>query len=145
MSKLGELKLQSSIDKRIGALVGTAEKLITERTSKLNLIDASQIRNAMAVANSAPHVAVVTNFIRYQMGRTGAPGKAWKDTGLGEAVNKEIDGTIHKLAEETVKDAGFGETDAVQAQLTRLLLGFMHRRYVYEADKLKAGKEGKNV
>jgi hypothetical protein len=137
MSQLGELKLQNSIDKRIGELVGTAERLITERTGTLKLIEVNQIRNAMAVANSAPHVAVVTNFIRYQMGRTGAPGRAWKETGLGEAVNKEIDSTMQRLADETIKEAGFGEINAVQAQLTRLLLGFMHRRYVYEADKLK--------
>jgi len=145
MSEMKELKLQSEIENRIGKIVEDAEKLITERGSEIASIDASsQIRNAMAVANSAPHPAVVTNFIRYQMGRKGAPGEVWKNTGLGEAVIKAIDGSVHTLAKEAVERAGFGDVHQVQVQMTRLLLGFMNRRYVYEYDKRKASSQAES-
>ena len=142
MSQLGELKLQSSIDRRIGNLVETAEKLIVDRAGKIRDKDvgASQIRNVMAVANSAPHIAVVTNFIRYQMGRSTTK-PTWKDTGLGDAVNDAIQGTVGNMAKDIVAEAGFGEIDETQMRLTRLLLGFMHRSYVYEADKLKSAAQ----
>jgi hypothetical protein len=140
MSEFGALKLQSEIDSRIGALVEGADRLISDRSNKLEGLDMnSQLRNVMAVANDAPHVAVVISFIRYQMGRAGAPGKAWKGTGLGEAVIKEIDGELHNLAQEAVRESSFGNADEVHTRLTRLLLGFMYRRYVYESDRLKAG------
>jgi hypothetical protein len=141
MSEFGALKLQSNIEERIARLIESAENLIVERKDKLEQIDtmSSQIRNVMSVANDAPHVAVVTNFVRYQIGRAGVPRRAWKDTGLGEALIKEIEGKMHDLAKEAVTAAEFGDVGQVQAQLTRLLLGFMYRRYVYESERLRQG------
>ncbi|MFL6214387.1 MAG: hypothetical protein ACJ74J_10910 [Blastocatellia bacterium] len=132
-NEIKELKLQRGIDQTIGTLVEQAEKLIIDCRSKIKQIDANQIRNVMAVANSAPHPAVVTNFIYYQMGRSGKPSKAWKETKLGEAVVAVIDGQLHRLAQKAVEAASYGSVETVQVEMTRLLLGFMYRRYVYEA------------
>ncbi len=148
-NEMKELKLKQSLDQTVGTLVEQGEKLINDCRGKIGQIDANQIRNVMAVANSAPHPAVVTNFIHYQMGRSGKPGKAWKDTKLGEAVVSVIDGQVRRLAKEVVEEAArrnkdtehkevVEETahrniDAVQMEMIRLLLGFMYRRYVYEA------------
>lgn len=134
MNEMKELKLQSEIEKRIGKLVDEAEKLIINLGEKINNIEGSQIRNVMAVANSAPHPAIVTNFIRYQMGRSGAPGKAWKESGLGDKVISAIDQTVRKLATEADQAANFGNVDDVQIRMTRLLLGFMNRRFVYQKE-----------
>lgn len=134
MSEMKELKLQSEIENRIGKLVEEAEKLITNLGGNIANVEASQIRNIMAVANSAPHPAVVTNFIRYQMGRSGAPGKAWKDSGLGDKVINAIDRTVRELATDADKAANFGNVDDVQIRMTRLLLGFMNRRFVYQKE-----------
>jgi hypothetical protein len=63
-----ELKLQSEIDRRVGELVVTAEKVIEKLGDKVTMIENNQIKNVLSVANAAPHSAVVTNFIRYQTG-----------------------------------------------------------------------------
>lgn len=141
MTDIGGLRLQSEIERRMGDLIESAERLITDRGDNIKHIESAstQIRNAMSVANDAPHIAVVTSFIRYQIGRAGTPNKVWKVTGLGEAVIKEIEGRVHSLAQGAVSASDFGSVDEVQVQLTRLLLGFMYRRYVYEADKLQKG------
>ncbi|MCG3144838.1 MAG: hypothetical protein HONDAALG_02311 [Gammaproteobacteria bacterium] len=150
MSEMNELTLQARIDAKIGRLVECAEGLITDRLDKIKEVDGSQriagsqIRNVMAVANTAPHPAVVTNFIRYQMGRSGAPSNAWKNTKLGEAVITIIDGELQKLAKEIVSDVSDCKESKeieMQMQMTRLLLGFMYRRYVYE----KPESEAKNA
>lgn len=129
-----ELSVQKAIDDCVGELVGIAETLIVQAKEKLkeNRVDKSQLRNVLAVANAAPHVAVVTNFIRYQMGRGGNPSKAWRDTGLGQAVINEIDGKIRTLAQQAAQQAETTQVDDVQVQMTRLLLGFMNRRFVFE-------------
>lgn len=137
MNEVRELRLQSEIERRIGQLVHEAERLITNLGENINNIEASQIRNVMAVANSAPHPAIVTNFIRYQMGRSGAPSRAWKESGLGERVIGAIDRTVHELAKEAVQAADFGNPDEVQIRMTRLLLGFMNRRFVYQKEVLR--------
>ena len=150
---LRELKLQSAIEQRLARLVGIAEALIDELDSeKIRNIDASQLRNAIAVANTAPHPAVLTNFIRYQMGRSGKPQKAWRDTGLGDKVNKQIEVDLKALAGNVATDARRGssqepqpdEVDEIHIRLTRLMLGFMNRYFVYKkdgADKSQ-GKKG---
>jgi hypothetical protein len=141
MSQVGEMKLQKEIEGCIGDLIRTAEKLVTDLGDKIKSIEQNQIRNVLAVANSAPHVAVVTNFIRYQMGRSGAPGKAWKNTGLGKAVIDAIEGSMSRIAGKAAEKSGYN-VDEVQVRLTRLLLGFMNRRYVYEADEAGQHKKG---
>jgi hypothetical protein len=166
-NEMKELKLQHAIDQAVGRLVEEAEKLILDCRNKIEQIEANQIRNVMAVANSAPHTAVVTNFIRYQMGRAGRPSRAWKDTKLGEALVTVIDGPVQSLAQEAVNAAKHGSVEAlnveamnaeaanveaanaaeyrsvetVQVEMTRLLLGFMYRRYVYEAREQQSSNQ----
>lgn len=139
MIAMKELKLQAEIDKCIGELVQLGERIIGELGNKVCKVEASQIRNVMAVANSAPHPAIVTNFIRYQMGRKGSPGEAWKDTGLGEKVITAIDKDVRRLAKQAAGNAN-GDVDEVQARMVRLFLGFMNRCHVYEYDRLCPSK-----
>jgi hypothetical protein len=134
MNEMKELKLQAEIDNRISELIEIGDDIIAKLGPNISKIDANQIRNVMAVANSAPHPAVVTNFIRYQIGRQ-ATAKAWKETGLGNAVIGAIEDRVRRLAEEADKAARVGNVSDVQIRMTRLLLGFMNYRYVYEADK----------
>jgi hypothetical protein len=132
-----ELKLQSEIDKRVGELVLRAEKVIEGLRDKVKNIEANQIKNVLSVANSAPHPAVVINFIHYQMGRSGAPRKAWRDTGLGVAALAEIEDRVKILAKEAAEAAKFGDFDDVHSRLVRLFLGFLNRSYVYQSAKYK--------
>ncbi|PYP83344.1 MAG: hypothetical protein DMF61_23415 [Blastocatellia bacterium AA13] len=133
-----ELKLRSEIDKKIGELVLRAEKVIEDLRDKLNRIENNQIKNVLAVANSAPHSAIVTNFIRYQMGRQGAPRKAWSESGLGEKVIQEVDGRVRALASTVASAAGCADVDYVHAKLVSLFLGFLNRSFVFA--KANGGK-----
>ena len=145
MSKENELiiqmKLHAEIEERIGRLVEIGTDLIDKLGRNVEEIEANQIRNVVAVANSAPHPAVVTNFIHYQMGRRGAPGDAWKKTGLGKEVIEVIDGEVHRLAQEVATKAGTDKASEIQARMTSLLLGFLNRSYVYKAAEFKEEKE----
>lgn len=134
-----ELKLQKSIDDRLGRIVQIGEKLIDDLDDRhLEKIEGNQIRNVIAVANSAPHPAVVTNFIRYQMGRSGNPSRAWRETGLGDKVITQIEDTLKTLAADVFKEAPVSSADIVQVRLTSLMLGFMNRHFVYKTDVQKA-------
>jgi hypothetical protein len=134
MTEIGVLKLQSEIDKRMGQIVSAAEKVITDLGDNVTKIKEAQLRNVMAVANTAPHTSIVTSFIRYQMGRRETQA-AWKGTALGPRLIKLIDESVRQMAQSAVKESNYGEVDEVQVQMTRLLLGFMNRRFVYEYDQ----------
>jgi hypothetical protein len=134
-----DLILQSQIDERVGELVIRAEKLMESLGDEVRKIEANQIKNVLAVANSAPHPAVVINFIRYQMGRHGAPRKAWRDTKLGEKVVAEIEGRVKALAGDVARAANYANQDDVHARLVRLFLGFLNRSFVYHSAKYNRG------
>lgn len=137
--ELSELKLQSEIDDRVGDLVQLGDAIIDKLIPSIGKVDASQLRNAMAVANSAPHPAIVTSFIRYQVGRQ-TTAKAWKETGLGETLISAIDGDVQRWAKEAA-DKVKADVSEVQMRMTRLLLGFMNHRFVYESSKHKPKKQ----
>lgn len=156
-SELTELRLQSQIDECAGELVELGDRIIDKLGPAIDKVEPSQLRNALAVTSSAPHPAVVKSFVRYQIGRQ-TTAKAWKETGLGENLISAIDGDIPRMAEkaavvvkeEAARDlekqgAGGTNVDVVdlQMRMLRLLLGFMNRRFVYEADRRKEKKQEK--
>ena len=137
MNHSDALRLEAAIDRHVGAIVIAADKAVSEVVSKaksagkLGEIKRSQFRNVLAVASTAPHPAIITSFIRYQMGRRDTQ-KVWKDTGLGEKVIGMIENDLAKAAGEAVESAGVGDAIEVQVRMARLLLGFADRRFVYE-------------
>lgn len=142
---LAELLLQAAIDDHTGELVELGNGIIDMVMSKDRGVDLStQLRNALAVANAAPHPLVLTSFIGYQIGRQTTQ-KAWKSTGLGEKLINTIEVDVAQLAAKAAQAAGKSDVAHVQMRMARLLLGFMSRHYVYEADKLKgtAKQEGR--
>ncbi len=126
-----ELKLQAAIDKRLRDLVELGDQIIANLGGGIKKVDANQIRNVIAIAATAPHPAIVTSFIRYQIGRS-TTAKAWKETGLGESLISAIDERVRGLAQEV---AGGNDVDEIHIRMTRLLLGFMNHRYTYEKQK----------
>jgi len=53
-------------------------------------IDKNQIRNVLNVAEESHSLAVVANFIRYQLGRS-QTGPAWRHNGFGLRVIERIE------------------------------------------------------
>lgn len=124
-----------AIDRSKESLVAAAETLLDQaRVKALRPKDFghSQLRNLIAIAMETESPAVVTNFIRYQMGRD-KPGKSWSSSvdgqKLGERFIHEIDKGVVKEALDTIVDA---KKDAelvplVRIELIRHFLGFTSR------------------
>lgn len=126
-----ELKLQNAIDKRLRDLIELGNEVIAGLGDKINKVDTNQIRNVIAIAATAPHPAIVTSFIRYQIGRS-TTARAWKDTGLGESLINAIEERVRELAQQVAEGK---DVDEIHIRMTRLLLGFMNHRYIYEKQK----------
>jgi hypothetical protein len=148
MNHSDALRLEAAIDQHIGAIVTAADLAVKEvidvaRTAdKHKDIGRSQFRNVLAVASAAPHPAVITSFIRYQMGRKDTQ-KVWKDTGLGAKVIALIENDLAAAAAAAVRSAGVGDPVEVQVRMARLLLGFADRRFVFENSEKDGESEGR--
>jgi len=119
-------------------------------------MDKNQIRNVLNVAEESRSLAVVANFIRYQLGRS-QTGPAWRKNGFGLQVIKQIeasDGIVAKQtqaaleqAQERVKDIPQEAIDELRYDLMRYYLGYLHRAFYYgretkEWKKLRKAEEG---
>lgn len=123
-----------AIDRSKESLVAAAETLLNDAEVKAIGKDFghSQLRNLIAIALETESPAVVTNFIRYQMGRD-KQGKGWSnsvgDQKLGERFIHAIDEGVVKEALGTIIDV---KKDAelvplVRIELIRHFLGFASR------------------
>ncbi len=109
----------------------------------------NQIRNVLNVVEESRSIEVVTNFIRYQIGRSGG-GRQWQYNGFGLRVIEDIEkGVVAKHARATgaqaaarIEELG-GEADAQElcakayVELTRYYLGYLNRAF-YFCDKTEA-------
>jgi hypothetical protein len=107
----------------------------------------SQIRNVVDLAVATDSLLVVSNFVRYQMGRSGS--KPWIDNGFGDRIVAEIEDpkrTVYKLADRVSDQVcrDIGESDKKQIlglarlRLVRLFLGYLNRWFYY-ASRTKEG------
>jgi hypothetical protein len=65
--------LEKGIATLQGRLVRLAEERVTAQAFQNSGLEESGLRNLLDVAKESPHVAIVTNFIRYQVGRDTSP------------------------------------------------------------------------
>lgn len=105
-------------------------------------MDNNQIRNVLNVAEESPSLSVVTNFIRYQLGRS-QTGKDWRHAGFGPQVIKQIEAPDGIVAQQTKtilaqieKPAEEPEilediAQALRYDLARYYLGYLRRAFVY--------------
>ena len=136
-----ELALQEAIRWQMDAIVrdANADAALLEGSD----MQKNQIRNVLNVAEESHSLAVVTNFIRYQLGRS-QTGPAWRRNGFGVHVIEQIEsseGLIAHQAEAVLErlqaklDRVSPEvTDEVRYELMRYYLGYLHRAYYYGAE-----------
>jgi hypothetical protein len=138
-----------AIDRSKEALVAAAERLLdAAEVTRLRPKDFghSQLRNLIAIAMETESPAVVTNFIRYQMGRD-KPGKSWSSSAsgkrLGDRFIHEIDTGAVKEALDTIVDVKKDPdlVPLVRIELIRHFLGFASR-YLKFLDLQRHGAEG---
>jgi len=95
-------------------------------------LEDKQIRNVIAVADDTQSVAVVDNFIKYQIGRSD-PNKKWRygeqrGKGFGERVRTDLQ-WLGGLAAQRAHDAVTVEYLAIR--LVRRYLGYLIRHFKY--------------
>ena len=93
----------------------------------------TQLSNLLNVALETNSVAVVENWVRYQMGRPDTR-RVWKDTKLGNEVIKQFKQIIG-FAEKATKTAFSADAtkDHVRSaiiSMVRLYVGYLRRAYI---------------
>lgn len=129
-----ELALQASIRRQMDAIVqaANADAALLEGSG----MDKNQIRNVLNVAEESHCLAVVTNFIRYQLGRS-QTGPAWRHNGFGLRVIEQIEspeGIVACQAERVLAQVGDVPSEKaaeVRYDLMRYYLGYLHRAFYY--------------
>jgi len=90
-------------------------------------VSASQLRNLLNAAQGRSSLAVLVNFLRYQIGR-GRQG--WDDERSGKALVKLLEDEVGKRVETGSKVSG-KDRYRLESRLAALLLGFVIREYTY--------------
>jgi hypothetical protein len=126
-----EFQIQKGIREAEDDLVIAIEERLNNKQSYGDLED-SQYRNLMHVADTTDSIAVIKNFLRYQLGRD----KKW-GTGkesLAEKIIDDIDNKLQKKAQEIVKKAKVNENEKLRPiwlELTRRYIGYGSRHLKY--------------
>lgn len=135
-----ELAINNSVDGYLNKMLTDMEKLLKNVPPKM--LENAQLSNLRAVTQDTTSVEVVTNYIRYQMGRD-EHARSWRryagEKPFGDALIAAIDG-LKGPAESFVTDNSKGLTltdkqrqdylDRTWIALTRLYAGYL-RRYLY--------------
>jgi hypothetical protein len=139
-----ELALQAAMQRCMDDVVqaANADAALLEGSS----MEKNQIRNVLNVAEESHSLAVVANFIRYQLGRS-QTGPAWRHNGFGLRVIEQIespDGIVSKQTQVALKkaqkragDIPQEATDEAHYDLMRYYLGYLNRAFYYGRETKK--------
>ena len=117
-------------------LVGWAEEYVNTtklyeardpNRGKQAWVSGSQLRNLLNTAQSGSSLAVLINFLRYQIGREK---QGWTHRISGEELERLLREDLGKLATEGAEDDE-ADLHEVEAHLAAQLLGFVIREYTY--------------
>lgn len=132
-------ELQAWIEEQKPELVEAAERYVAEseiylptpqdqkkggRRSKDPRVTGSQLRNLLNVALTERSLAVLKNFLRYQVGRQ------WKDGKAGDLLEQLLLREIANRSQARGKAEGVSPRE-IEAALLPLLLGYIIREYTY--------------
>ena len=144
------LALGEGINRQLGPIIKSAAEaivLLKPEDGRMSDMKENQLRNVVNVASVSKGVEVVTNFIRYQIGRSSS-GKQWQYNGFGERVIRDIEeGVVAKGAQQSAEVAfeeiekRNGTADKKQlceegyVLLMKQYLGYLNRAFYY-CDKM---------
>jgi hypothetical protein len=121
---IAKAELLQKIEERLDELVQIAERCVTNTNAASTDLEESQLRNLQNLASATDSVAVLENFIAYQMGRRKLP------VAVGQRILDDIR-ELGRKAEGIVQD----NREALRwarMELIRLYLGFLVRKFVAE-------------
>ena len=126
-----QLKIQQGIRKVEDEIVDAIEKALKDKSSYGDL-EESQFRNLLRVADTTESVAVIKNFLLYQLGRDKKWGRG--KNSLAQKIINDIDEKINNLAEriQIDADANIDDFKLIRIELTRRYLGYGARYLVYK-------------
>ena len=143
-----ELALQKGIQAQLDILVDLATKTVCEcieppKEGNKPSKEKSQIRNVINVASDTESVKVVTNFIRYQIARSGDDYKVWQENDFGHEVIAVIEKDLEQMTKRVIEklkqsfsvDQSDQEFHRIHHQLTQLYLGYLNRCFYYVVEK----------
>jgi len=116
-----EAKLLQKIEEHLDEIVEIAENCVTNTNAASTDLEESQLRNLQNLASATDSVAVLENFIAYQMGRKKLPVE------VGQRILKDIQTLKGKAEELTQNDEALRWA---RMELIRLYLGFLVRKFV---------------
>lgn len=138
------LKIEREISKQMEKIIPKMQKMA--KTYNLRN-ERSPFRNVLNVATDpGSGIEVTKNYIRYQLGRSGA-NRMWSDTAGGEttfavALVEEIEslvtdaaGIIQTIGEDSNTDLGKDRIQEVHLRLMQLYLGNLARYQVFLANE----------
>lgn len=116
-----------------------AEDTTVGKGAEVSGLTPHQFSQLLAVAMENSAVPVVTNYLRYQIGRS-SQGTLWRWQGLGKALTDMLEGEFYVLAQQTARRAATASKgkhqEATQAQIaaawiaiTRRFLALLSRRF----------------
>lgn len=131
-----ELLIHQLLDEMDSEVVKRAEAVIDKAPGITRELEDKQIRNLMAVAEQTQSVAVVDNFIKYQIGRK----EEWRsggNGGFGEAIRKDL-----AWLQNTAKDRAKGgvKAEELAIRLVRRYLGYLNRHFKYVQTQQEGGQ-----
>lgn len=130
------LRLKQGLDQQADFLVRLAEKALPDErmqilTGKLGL---AQFNNLLGVALESQSPLVVSNWLRYQMGRKESNVRMWRESGLGDEVVKAIEqgmkDTVEGIAMYAYGEPSTEQLREVHIALVRRYLGYLKRWFV---------------
>lgn len=116
------VELRRLVEEKLDDIVTKAEKAVGSATDS-DREKETQFRNIQNIASATDSLAVIRNFIRYQMGRDQISPK------VAEKLLEDIE-RLGKEAENIAREKGFldhKEFRAFRAEFVRLYLGFFVR------------------
>lgn len=137
-----ELALQAALRQCMDAVVraGNADAALLAESRRGEQLEKKQLSNVLSVAEESHSLPVVTNFIRYQMGRERI-GPAWRYNNFGLQVVEQIESPhgivscqatqVMSLLRDQCPDLPAGVGDQVRYELMRHYLGYLQRAFVY--------------
>lgn len=137
-----ELRLRYGVEQYVSTLIkkgAEAVRTLRPQSGQQSPMEESQLRNLLNVALETSSVDVITNFIRYQIGRSP---NVWgsKERDFGPTLIRDIEtGDVLQAAEKITEDVRekvgaehVGDTfQHVYLRLTRLYLGYAMRVFYY--------------
>ncbi len=127
-----ELLIRQILDELDALVVPRAEDVVNKTPGITKELEDKQPRNVIAVADDTQSVAVVDNFIKYQIGRS-KENEGWRfgeqsGIGFGEAMRTDL-----AQLKEWAKQKASSEVRAedLEIRLVRRYLGYLARYFKY--------------